>query len=89
MDLKAYTTRARRGPCFVCAFVSGHPDFHVVREVALAMEDCVGAERTHLYQQQFASLMAENGVLAMEPEETSAMAARIRDRIAARGGLNM
>ncbi|MFI1334641.1 HIT family protein [Streptomyces sp. NPDC020845] len=162
MDLEAYTARAQRGPCFVCAFVSGHPDFAhhtvyedddhiafldrwptlpgkvlvapkrhvehvvrdldpesytrlmlVVREVALAVEDCVGAERTYLYslgsqqgnahlhwhiaglppdtpyeQQQFAALMTENGVLAMEPEEASAMAARIRDRIAARGGLN-
>ncbi|MGY0058305.1 hypothetical protein ACWY4P_17420 [Streptomyces sp. LZ34] len=83
----------------------------VVREVALAVEDCVGAERTYLYslgsqqgnahlhwhiaglppdtpyeQQQFASLMTENGVLAMDPEEASDMAARIRDRIAARGG---
>ncbi|KAK1182226.1 HIT family protein [Streptomyces sp. NBS 14/10] len=162
MDLEAYTARAQRGPCFVCAFVSGRPDFAhhtvyedddhvafldrwptlpgkvlvapkrhiehvvrdldpesytrlmlVVREVALAVEDCVGAERTYLYslgsqqgnahlhwhiaglppdtpyeQQQFASLMTENGVLAMEPEETSAMAARIRNRIAARGRLN-
>ncbi|MFD8379737.1 HIT family protein [Streptomyces sp. NPDC059679] len=155
MDLKAYTARAQRGPCFVCAFVSGHPDFAhhtvyedddhiafldrwptvvgkvlvapkrhiehvvrdldpesyarlmlVVREVALAVEDCVGAERTYLYslgsqqgnahlhwhiaglppgtpyeRQQFASLMTENGVLAVEPEEASAMAARIRDRM--------
>ncbi|MGW5349128.1 HIT family protein [Streptomyces sp. NPDC004031] len=27
IDLAAYTERARRGPCFVCAFVSGHPDY--------------------------------------------------------------
>lgn len=27
MDLAAYTERARRGPCFVCAFVAGHPDY--------------------------------------------------------------
>ncbi|MEU0804561.1 HIT family protein [Streptomyces sp. NPDC005970] len=162
MDLETYTARARRGPCFVCAFVSGDPDYAhhtvfedddhvafldrwptltgkvlvapkrhiehvvrdldpeaygrlmlVVREVALAMEDCVGAERTYLYslgsqqgnahlhwhiaglppgtpyeRQQFAALMTENGVLAMAPEEASDMAGRIRDRIAARGGLN-
>ncbi|WP_329052627.1 HIT family protein [Streptomyces violaceus] len=161
VDLDAYEDRARRGPCFVCAYVSGHPDYghhtvfededhvafldrwptlagkvlvapkrhveHVVRElgreayvrlmlfvreVALAVEDCVGAERTYLYslgsqqgnahlhwhiaglppdvpyeQQQFHALMAEGGVLAMGPEESVAMAARIRERIAARGGL--
>ncbi|WP_234344124.1 HIT family protein [Streptomyces sp. NRRL F-5123] len=27
MDLAAYTERSRRGPCFVCAFVAGHPDY--------------------------------------------------------------
>ncbi|WP_149830132.1 HIT family protein [Streptomyces tailanensis] len=162
-DLDAYEDRARRGPCFVCAFVSGHPDYGhhtvfededhvafldrwptlagkvlvapkrhvehvvrdldqeayvrlmlVVREVALAVEDCVGAERTYLYslgsqqgnahlhwhiaclppdvpyeQQQFHALMAEGGVLAMSPEESVDMAARIRERIAARGGLRV
>ncbi|WP_327402131.1 HIT family protein [Streptomyces sp. NBC_01288] len=84
----------------------------VVREVALAVEECVGAERTYLYslgsmqgnahlhwhiaglppgvpygRQQFHALMAENGVLAVRPEEFADMAARIRERIAARGGL--
>ncbi|MBA2809301.1 HIT family protein [Streptomyces sp. KM273126] len=161
MDVEAYETRARSGPCFVCAFLSGHPDYShhmvfededhvafldrwptlpgkvlvaprrhiehvvreldqdayvrlmlVVREVALAVEDCVGAERTYLYslgsqqgnahlhwhiaglppdvpyeRQQFHALMAENGVLSNRPEEASDMAARIRERIAARGGL--
>lgn len=68
-ELDAYEDRARRGPCFVCAFVSGHPGYGhhtvfedadhiafldrwpmpVVREIALAVEDCVGAERTYLY----------------------------------------
>ncbi|GGZ66887.1 HIT family protein [Streptomyces bluensis] len=161
MDLEAYEAMARHGPCFVCAFLSGHPDYPhhtvfededhvafrdrwptlpgkvlvaprrhiehvvreldqdayvrlmlVVREVALAVEDCVGAERTYLYslgsrqgnahlhwhiaglppgvpyeRQQFHALMAENGVLATRPGEASGMAARIRERIAARGGL--
>ncbi|MGW2554591.1 HIT family protein [Streptomyces sp. NPDC001635] len=27
MDLEAYVDRARRGPCFVCAFLAGHPDY--------------------------------------------------------------
>ncbi|MGK5638632.1 HIT family protein [Streptomyces sp. URMC 126] len=27
MDLDAYTERARTGPCFVCAFLAGHPDY--------------------------------------------------------------
>ncbi|WP_124440554.1 HIT family protein [Streptomyces sp. NL15-2K] len=27
MDLEAYTERARSGPCFVCAFLAGHPDY--------------------------------------------------------------
>ncbi|MFG2193582.1 HIT family protein [Streptomyces sp. NPDC048639] len=98
MDVAAYAARARNGPCFVCAFLSGHPDHAhqtvfededhiafldrwptlagkvlvapkehvehvvrdldqdaytrlmlVVREVALAVEDFVGAERTYLY----------------------------------------
>lgn len=161
INLNAYQARARSGPCFVCAFLSGHPDyFHhvvfedeehvafldrwptlvgkvlvapkrhvehvvrdldesaylrimlVVREVALAVEDVVDAERTYLYslgsqqknahlhwhiagltpgvpyeRQQFHALMAENGVLALEPEEAAEIAARIRERIAARGGL--
>ncbi|MEU7516985.1 HIT family protein [Streptomyces sp. NPDC042898] len=26
-DLDAYETRARLGPCFVCAFLDGHPDY--------------------------------------------------------------
>ncbi|MFE3161577.1 hypothetical protein [Streptomyces sp. NPDC059224] len=84
----------------------------VVREVALAVEDCVGAERTYLYslgsqqgnahphwhiaglppavpyeRQQFHALMAENGVLAMSHEESSAVAGRIRESVAARQGL--
>ncbi|MEU1307794.1 HIT family protein [Streptomyces cinnamoneus] len=27
MDLEAYDERAQNGPCFVCAFLSGHPDY--------------------------------------------------------------
>lgn len=27
MDLEAYVDRTRRGPCFVCAFLAGHPDY--------------------------------------------------------------
>jgi diadenosine tetraphosphate (Ap4A) HIT family hydrolase len=27
MDLRAYERRAREGPCFVCAYVAGHPDY--------------------------------------------------------------
>lgn len=36
MDLEAYEERARRGPCFVCAFLDGHPDYehHLVYEDA-------------------------------------------------------
>src|SRR4051812_37147100 len=26
MDLETYVERARRGPCFVCAFLAGNPD---------------------------------------------------------------
>ncbi|MBO8190111.1 HIT family protein [Streptomyces oryzae] len=158
MDLDAYTARARRGPCFVCAFLSGDPDYahetvyeddghvafldrwptvhgkvlvapkahiehvvreldevayvrlmRVVREVALAVEEVCGAERTYLYslgsrqgnahlhwhiaalppgvpyeQQQFHALMTENGVLAVEPEEATTLAARIREALARR-----
>ncbi len=27
MDLGSYVERARSGPCFVCAFLAGHPDY--------------------------------------------------------------
>jgi histidine triad (HIT) family protein len=27
MDLQGYVQRTRTGPCFVCAFLSGHPDY--------------------------------------------------------------
>ncbi|MEV5878005.1 HIT family protein [Streptomyces sp. NPDC052101] len=27
MDLDAYVTRARTGPCFICAYLGGHPDY--------------------------------------------------------------
>ncbi|MFD4131394.1 HIT family protein [Streptomyces goshikiensis] len=27
MNLEAYVDRTRRGPCFVCAFLAGHPDY--------------------------------------------------------------
>lgn len=27
-DLEAYTERTRHGPCFVCEFLSGNPEFH-------------------------------------------------------------
>ncbi|MGW0333229.1 HIT family protein [Streptomyces sp. NPDC003011] len=161
MDLEAYAARARTGPCFVCAFLSGHPEYAhhtvfededhvafldrwptvagkvlvapkrhvehavrdldeedygrlmlVVREVALSVEDVVAAERTYLYslgsqqgnahlhwhiaalpsgvpyeRQQFHALMTENGVLAVEQQDAARTAARIRERIAARGRL--
>ncbi|MBO0651273.1 HIT family protein [Streptomyces triculaminicus] len=34
MDLGAYTERARTGPCFICAFLSGHPGYehHLVAD---------------------------------------------------------
>ncbi|WP_308050246.1 HIT family protein [Streptomyces sp. TRM72054] len=125
-DLDAYEDRARRGPCFVCAFASGHPDYghHTVFEVedhvafldrwpTLAGKVLVAPKRhveyslgsqqgnAHLHwhiaglppevphEQQFHALMAEDGVLAKGPEESVDMAARIRERIAARGGLRV
>lgn len=161
MDLEAYMERSRSGPCFVCAFLGGHPDYPheivfedeahvafldrwptlpgkvlvapkahiehvvrdldedayvrlmlVVREVALAVEAVLEVERTYLYslgsrqgnshlhwhiaalppgvpyrEQQFHSLMTENGVLAMSPEEAAGIAARIRAAVGARGVL--
>ncbi|WP_405558133.1 HIT family protein [Streptomyces sp. NBC_01171] len=27
MDLDAYVARARNGPCFICAYLDGHPDY--------------------------------------------------------------
>jgi histidine triad (HIT) family protein/ATP adenylyltransferase len=160
MDLSAYESRARSGPCFVCAFLAGDPEFahvtlyedeahiafldryptlpgkilvapkrhveHVVRDleeaaytrlmgvvrgVALAMEDVLAPERTYLLslgsregnahlhwhiaglpegvpygQQQFHALMTENGVHSPPPEESAALAARLRDACAARLG---
>jgi histidine triad (HIT) family protein/ATP adenylyltransferase len=34
LDFAAYSRRVHEGPCFVCAFVAGHPDYnhHVVYE---------------------------------------------------------
>ncbi|PSJ30601.1 hypothetical protein B7P34_00910 [Streptosporangium nondiastaticum] len=34
MDLGACTERARTGPCFICAFLSGYPDYehHVIAQ---------------------------------------------------------
>lgn len=161
MDLEAYTDRARSGPCFVCAFLAGDPDYphetvfededhiafldrwptlpgkvlvapkahveHVVRdldeaaysrlmlcvrEVALAVEEVCGPERTYLYslgsqqgnahlhwhiaalppgvpyqEQQFHALMTENGVLTPLPDQSAAMAARLREALRARGRL--
>ena len=33
-DLEAYVERTRNGPCFICAFLSGHPDYshHTIYE---------------------------------------------------------
>ncbi|MFD8141709.1 HIT family protein [Streptomyces sp. NPDC059708] len=158
MDLEAYVERTRSGPCFVCAFLAGDPDFphetvhedeeniafldrwptlpgkvlvapkahveHVVRdldeaaysrlmlfvrEVALAVEAVCRPERTYLYslgsregnahlhwhvaalppgvpyaEQQFHALMTENGVLKPSPEESAALAARLREAIRVR-----
>ncbi|MGV9654605.1 HIT family protein [Streptomyces sp. NPDC003554] len=162
MDLEAYVERTRRGPCFVCAFLAGHPDYAhetvfeddhhvafldrwptvlgkvlvapkthiehvvrdldeaayarlmlVVREVALAVEAVCESERTYLYslgsqqgnahlhwhiaglssgvpyqQQQFHALMTEHGVLSVPQKEAAAMAARLRDAVAAPGILH-
>jgi histidine triad (HIT) family protein/ATP adenylyltransferase len=27
LDLSAHAERSRKGPCFVCAYISGHPDY--------------------------------------------------------------
>ncbi|MGA5134239.1 HIT family protein [Streptomyces olivoreticuli] len=34
MDLGSYTERTRTGPCFICAFLSGHPGYehHVIAQ---------------------------------------------------------
>ncbi|GLX19797.1 MULTISPECIES: HIT family protein [Streptomyces] len=37
MDLTSYTARARNGPCFVCAFLAGEPDY--VHETVFEDED--------------------------------------------------
>ncbi|WP_433143216.1 HIT family protein [Actinomadura nitritigenes] len=155
MDHEAYEIRARSGPCFVCAFLEGDPDYahetiyeddetvafldrwptlagkvlvapkahveHVVRDldepaytrlmltvrrVALAVESDIEPERTYLLslgsqqgnahlhwhiaglppgvpyrQQQFHALMTENGVLRMPPDETAALATRLRQAL--------
>jgi diadenosine tetraphosphate (Ap4A) HIT family hydrolase len=155
MDHEAYEARARTGPCFICAFLAGSPDYphetiyeddstvafldrwptlagkvlvaprahieHVVRDldegaytrlmlvvrrVALAVESVIRPERTYLLslgsqqgnahlhwhiaglppgvpyrQQQFHALMSENGVRRMLPDETAAMAARLRQAL--------
>ncbi|QKG18599.1 HIT family protein [Actinomadura verrucosospora] len=155
MDHEAYETRTRGGPCFVCAFLAGDPEYaheliyeddetvafldrwptlagkvlvapkahveHVVRDldepaytrlmlavrrVALAVESVIEPERTYLLslgsqqgnahlhwhiaglppgvplrQQQFHALMTENGVLRPPPDETAAMAARLRQAL--------
>lgn len=39
MDLDVYVDRARHGPCFVCAFLRGHPDHR--HEVVFEDEDHV------------------------------------------------
>ncbi|MCL2551596.1 MAG: HIT family protein, partial [Actinomycetia bacterium] len=39
MDPETYTARARNGPCFVCAFLAGHPDY--AHEVVYEDEDHV------------------------------------------------
>ncbi|MFG2772827.1 HIT family protein [Streptomyces sp. NPDC048350] len=155
MDLAAYEERARRGPCFVCAFLDGHPDYAhelvyedadhiafldrwptlpgkvlvaprqhvedvvsgftadaytsmmlVVRKVALAVEAVLAPERVYLLslgakegnahvhwhiaglppgfpyeQQQFHSLMSENGVLNLPPAQCAQIASRLREAL--------
>ncbi|MET9673082.1 HIT family protein [Streptomyces sp. NPDC006482] len=152
MDLEAYERRARQGPCFVCAFLDGHPDYGhelvyedadhvafldrwptlpgkvlvapkqhvenvvsgftedaytrmmlVVRRVTLAVETLYAPERVYLLslgakdgnahvhwhvaglppgvpyeQQQFHSLMSENGVLDVPPAESAKIATQLR-----------
>lgn len=159
-DMAAYVERSRRGPCFVCAFLAGDPDFphdllyddgqwvafmdryptmpgrvlvaprehleHVVRDVdrnaylsmqdviyrvAQAVEAAVPSERTYLLSlgsqqgnnhlhwiiaplppgtpyedQQFAALMASNGVVCLPPTENAAIAARIRGYLSRSSG---
>lgn len=142
--------RARNGPCFVCAYLSGHPDYRhetihrddhvvaflsryptllgyiivaprahivdvtgdrelfrrvtdVVHDVAEALKATVPTERVYLMslgshqgnahvhwhvaplppgvsyeRQQFYAVMAENGILDVEPEAQAALATRIR-----------
>ncbi|WP_102127926.1 HIT family protein [Deinococcus planocerae] len=38
-DLEAYVERTRNGPCFICALLSGHPDYrhHIIYEDDLAV----------------------------------------------------
>ncbi|MGN9907632.1 HIT family protein [Phytohabitans sp. LJ34] len=153
-DFEAYGRRVREGPCFVCAFVAGRPDYQhhsvyedehtiafltryptllgyclvapkahieswvhemaeleflrfqsVVHKVARALAATVPTERmysmslgsrqgnAHLHwhlaplppgvpyhQQQFHSLMAENGVLVVDDVAQAALAQRIRDQ---------
>jgi histidine triad (HIT) family protein/ATP adenylyltransferase len=157
MDLRAYEARARSGPCFICSFLTGHPDYPhetvyeddhhiafldrwptlpgkllvapkthiehavrdldeaaytrlmlVVRRVALAAEAVLKPERTYLLslgsqqgnahlhwhiaglppgvpygQQQFHALMTENGYLRVSAEDSAALAARLREAVAA------
>jgi histidine triad (HIT) family protein len=159
MDLQAYEERARTGPCFICAFAAGDPEYRhetvyedeehvafldryptlpgkilvapkqhvehvvrdldeaaylrlmgVVRRVALAAEAVLSPERTYLLslgsqqgnahlhwhiaglpegvpygQQQFHSLMTENGVLSVTQQESAGLAARLRQAVVAAG----
>ncbi|MFI6416738.1 HIT family protein [Streptomyces sp. NPDC050842] len=156
LDLSAYEERTRRGPCFVCAFLDGHPGYEheliyedadhvafldrwptlpgkvlvaprehvehvvsgfsedgyirmmgVVRRIALAVESVFATERIYLLslgakegnshvhwhvaalppgvpyeQQQFHSLMSENGVLDVPPADAGRIAAELRAALA-------
>ncbi|WP_250562992.1 hypothetical protein [Sphaerisporangium fuscum] len=88
-DVESYSRRSRTGPCFVCAIVDRDP---------AQPEEIVYDDGTHIAflarfaalppgvpyeQQQYHALMAENGVVEHTPEEAAALAAEIRDALAA------
>jgi histidine triad (HIT) family protein/ATP adenylyltransferase len=85
-DTDAYVAQvqadARRGVCFICDIVAGRRDDHCV----IASDQGNAHVHWHLAplppgvpyeQQQYAALMAENGVIELSAEEESTIAARI------------
>lgn len=76
MDLDSYVARARGGPCFVCAFLAGDPDY--LHETVYEDEDC--------QEQQFHALMTENGVLHLPQHQATTLAAHLREALGLRPG---